>query len=927
MTDSFGTDSLLSALAATEPAALYLPAGTEIAGRYVVAERLGAGGMGVVYRARDPHLGRDVAIKVLLDDSEGGQQRLLREANAMAQLSHPNVVAAYDVGRWSHGVFVAMEFVEGRTLRAWLKERPRSWREVRDVFVGAGQGLRAMHEAGLVHRDFKPANVLIDERGRVRLADLGLVRAEGGGGDAAPGLLTVAGVGTPAYMAPEQHAGQPVDARSDQYAFCVALWEALSGALPFTGELAAAKDRGPPDPPAGLPAHLRRALVQGLQPDRQRRHASMAALVAVLERDPAALRRRVLALAGTALVAGASVFLGVRALEPSAACTGAEKKLAGVWDAPARERLREALRADATVFERVAARLDAYFGAWTAAHTEACEATVVRREQSEEVLDLRMACLDRLRLEAGAVVEVLASTPGGDALARGAEAPARLGAVAACADVGTLKARPPLPADAGLRQRIAKLEEELARANAMRLMGRFTAAVTSGRDLVAEARDIGHAPSLARALLLKGASEEDQADHGKAEATVREALLLAARSREDELAVDAWQALFLSVMGQNRFPEAVAIADAWDMAVQREGDGLRLSDVRFAQARLKDALGDTRAGVRLAEESAALRRQVLGERFGQRPETIWTIADWLFELGDADAAVDHLVRELASAEAAPGKVPQALIEARLYLGRQLGRMGRAAEARPVLERALELALKSAGAESNAWGNASLTLGIVDVMEERFAEGLAHIERAQAIHEKLYGADSVKCAWNLVNLAAALRGLGRLAEADAALARATAIVEKNLDPIHPFRAELALAVGDLRHEQRRRPEAEEMYRRAVALVEGNPDRRELLHRGLTGLGRVTCEAGRPLVGTPLADRALAYRRARAQELRPLAEALEAAGVCRRAARRRDEARALLEEALAIHERAPTPRRIAGARAALAEVDALLARRSR
>jgi len=167
-----GTDGLLEALAETESPALFLPSGTEVADRYRVRERLGAGGMGVVYRAHDPRLGRDVAIKVLLDDSEEGQQRLLREATAMARLSHPNVVTAHDVGRWAHGVFVAMELVEGRTLRRWLEERPRSWREVRDVFLPAGEGLRAIHEAGLVHRDFKPGNVLIDGRGRVRVADL-----------------------------------------------------------------------------------------------------------------------------------------------------------------------------------------------------------------------------------------------------------------------------------------------------------------------------------------------------------------------------------------------------------------------------------------------------------------------------------------------------------------------------------------------------------------------------------------------------------------------------------------------------------------------------------------------------------------------------------------------------------------------------------
>ncbi|HET6583005.1 MAG TPA: serine/threonine-protein kinase, partial [Nannocystaceae bacterium] len=221
-------------------------------GRYVVLERIGSGGMGVVYAAYDPQLDRKVALKLLhareeRDGDSGGRARVLREAQAMARLSHPNVVAVHDVGVVDDTLFVAMEFVEGVTLGHFIAAGSRRWNEVLDVFEPAGRGLAAAHAAGLVHRDFKPDNVMIGNDGRVRVMDFGLARAaaeittessEGSGGSivelSGVDRLTRTGalVGTPAYMAPELLAGGNADARSDQFAFCVALHRALYGTAP-----------------------------------------------------------------------------------------------------------------------------------------------------------------------------------------------------------------------------------------------------------------------------------------------------------------------------------------------------------------------------------------------------------------------------------------------------------------------------------------------------------------------------------------------------------------------------------------------------------------------------------------------------------------------------------------------------------------------
>ncbi|MCP3102521.1 protein kinase [Myxococcus sp. K15C18031901] len=280
-----------------------LPPGTRL-GPYVLRELLGMGGMGVVYAAEDPRLGRRVALKLLRPARGGSQQerreRLLREAKAMARLSHPNVLPLFDLGSSDGRDFLAMEWVEGTTLAGWLRERERPWREVLALFLEAGEGLAAAHRQGLVHRDFKPSNVLVGRDGRARVTDFGIARWESSppgahdtgasSGDAAwdaeQTALTREGMspGTPAYMSPEQRRGLPVDARSDQYSFCVALYEALHGERPGTTS---------PRPPTAkrprLPRHVREALTRGLSPTPDARYPSMEGLLRALATAP---RRR-----------------------------------------------------------------------------------------------------------------------------------------------------------------------------------------------------------------------------------------------------------------------------------------------------------------------------------------------------------------------------------------------------------------------------------------------------------------------------------------------------------------------------------------------------------------------------------------------------------------------------------------------------------
>ncbi len=315
-----------------------LATGEVIGGRFTIERALGTGGMGTVYAASDQTLGRTVAIKV--HHAAGGGVRLRREAIAMARLAHPNVVTVFEVGELDQRPFVVMEYVIGTTLREWLAAEPRDASAILAVMIEAGEGLAAAHAAGLIHRDIKPENVLIGSDGRTRVGDFGLARDRDSKDDTPPAsapdrLLspmtqTGAVLGTPAYMAPEQVSGQNVDARTDQFSYCVTAWEALWGERPFVGatfeqllEALTSGTRRPLPPLMKVPPHVRIALERGLSRDPEARFPTMQALLAAL-RPPLPKRRRRWAIG--ALIAGVAFGgVGIYAVmrrEPPPSCDG-----------------------------------------------------------------------------------------------------------------------------------------------------------------------------------------------------------------------------------------------------------------------------------------------------------------------------------------------------------------------------------------------------------------------------------------------------------------------------------------------------------------------------------------------------------------------------------------------------------------------------
>ncbi|HWB78028.1 MAG TPA: serine/threonine-protein kinase, partial [Nannocystaceae bacterium] len=500
-----------------------------VIGRYVVLEELGAGAMGRVYAAFDPRLDRRVALKLmrghaLLDAAPSkASQRLLREAQALARLAHPNVVAVHDVAIVGGAVAIAMEFVRGQSLREWMDER-RSWREIVAVFADAGRGLAAAHAAGVIHRDFKPDNVMIGEDGRVRVVDFGLARSDlpssDSGhellvsheslGDAADKSATAGVAGTPAYMAPELFGAGHADPRTDQFSFCVTLYEALHGVRPFNGsslaELAVNASNGRiavPSQQADIPAWLQRVVMQGLKPLAAERHVDMTALVTALAADPSARRRRIAIASGVALGVTALVTAVALASNRPGPCEREDDALAGVWDDAKRTAIHDALAKTGVSWAgliqgEIDERLDAQAAAWRDMSRESCLATRVRGEQSEALLDLRAACLAMRRRELASVTDVLARADA-DVAREAVRVLDTLGPIAACADIGALQQAVPPPDDPEVRARVDGLRAQLTSVDALTRAGKYDDALAQVLPVKDAAAELGYAPLVAEA--------------------------------------------------------------------------------------------------------------------------------------------------------------------------------------------------------------------------------------------------------------------------------------------------------------------------------------------------------------------------------------------------------------------------------------------
>jgi eukaryotic-like serine/threonine-protein kinase len=747
-------------------------------GRFVILDPLGAGGMGAVYSAWDRQLERRVAIKILHGHDP---ERFLREAQALARLSHPNVVTVYDVGAEDGQEFIAMELIEGQSLRRWLAARRRPWREVLGAFLAAGRGLAAVHDMGLVHRDFKPDNVLYARDGRVRVADFGLARAAGdtalerGGASLLTTPVTHAGAvaGTPGYMAPEQEAGAVPAASADVYSFCVALWEGLYGRRPGVRETTGRPALG------RIPGALRQAVERGLAVEPEARFASMHALLARLQAT--ASRRRWLALAAAVAVAVPTAAFAV-ARRPAPSCGDAAAFTSG-WRESDRAALRDAFArtgvpgAAAAARETVAA-LDGYVASIADMAGDSCAATRIDRTQSASVLALRDACL-RGRFAAARALAGELDRPDARLVRAAVSAVTDLAPVAGCADVASLAAPTSVPADPALRPAAAAVQAELAALEGVKLAGRYREGLPRILAATAAARGLGFRPLLADCLQLLGWFRVRLDDLGAAEPTFEEAVAVAQASAHDlALARAATQLTYVTSYDGRRAAEArrwerLASATLDRYQLGRAGDTLEIVSLR---ARLETLLADLERTVgRLDEAERRARRAValtrsLDPGLRAATEAGRALAAVLLQRGrlaEAEEAVRVVIAGKTLSRAAGDELaPPLLLLAIIHREER-----RWEEARAETERAVAAERDSVAGDALFMARAENNLGAIDHGQGRDGAALEEHRRARAIYEERLGPESPKVAATLRYEAAALAGLGREGEARAALARA------------------------------------------------------------------------------------------------------------------------------------------------------------
>jgi eukaryotic-like serine/threonine-protein kinase len=710
-------------------------------GPYILLEQLGAGAVGSVYAAYHPQLDRQVAVKLLHSDGASDRQapeRLLREAQALARLSHPHVVAVHDAGTWEGRVFMVMEQVPGTDLRAWLKEKPRTWREVRDVFVQAGEGLAAAHAAGLVHRDFKPPNVLVGKDGRIRVADFGLARAAQGlearseertftpgGAVRVDTTLTQAGfaVGTLAYMAPEQLSGHPADARSDQFAFCVSLWEALYGKRPWS-ETIPGTPRGSRVEPAekrDVPPFFRALLDRGLAEEPAQRFPSMDALLDALREDPETKWRRRAVGIGVAAAVVAVVSLGSLGVlrQRNAAARVCERPVsafAGTWDKTVRGRLRTAFAAThvawaAETFGRVERALDTYVEEWGQLDRRLCEDTLVHRTQSEQTRRQQSACLERRRGEVEALVTLLGQVDA-KMVDRAVSATAGLSTPKACANMKQLAHEPPGPMHLHNAQAVTDWRKALQQAKAQVLLGRYTGAETTAQSVVSKAEEAEEPAIAAAGFLVTALVRMRMGRDNESVAFAKRAFNAALAGRDDVAAFYAANETGASLARLGKTEEAREWVAIFEGLLERLGATPELSHSAAITRVILATESQNLDSITLADEAVVTGKLAFGENDVKTHTALVAQAMAYGVAGRLEEAA-ILGRKLVTVfESTYGESSPMLVHPLINLGTDLQSVGHLDEALAVHQRADALAVTTFGESGDLALNESVNLSFI-----------------------------------------------------------------------------------------------------------------------------------------------------------------------------------------------------------------------
>jgi tetratricopeptide (TPR) repeat protein len=783
-----------------------LEAGTTL-GRYRVVEMVGRGGMAVVYRGHDPDLDRSVAIKVIRNERgrppEPGRHRwMLREARVAAAVVHPNVVEVYDLGVAGDLLYIAMEYLP-RTLDEWITQTRPSWRHVLATFLDAGRGLAAAHDAGILHRDFKPSNVLMSDDGRARVADFGLavevrevrsvtdragITAGRHDHEASPPSGTLQPtrsrpwVGTPAYMSPEQFRGDEVDARADQFAFCVALYRSLYGQPPFAGhdaeELRAHVMAGGPRPaPAAspVPRWLWRVLARGMSPARDDRWPSMSALL----RRLGAYRRRGRTALALAAGLGALGLVAWGSVGSAPACSGGAPAIEEVWGATRRAEIEATVRTIDTrlgrqTWGRAHASLDGYAAQWLAAFDEVCRAA---DGADPSVFDAQMACLDEQRLELDAQIGAAVRADAGGLLHL-ADIGTELRPPSRCANPSYASARTKPPANPRERARLAQLRRRLARVEGRREAGRYREARQGAVEIAAEADALGHAPLVAQTQLELGRIESRLGAPDAAVKALEAAYFAASSSGRERIQLEAAATLVETYARDLSSPQE---AERW---IRRAS--------ATAERQAEPAAG---VDVTAARVTMALAR------------------------GDDPEALLHAQEQLAQAERLVPTDDLRVADAHHALGRVWLRRGEFARAEEELHWALDLREMVLGPDHPFVADSHNALGVLANESGVSGEDVRHYELALAILEEAYGPDHPRLGAVVQNLAnATIRDDWEASHRY--IRRALKLREQIHGEDSPALAGLHIAVGNSYLGGKLPDDAERHYLRAIELAEAD-----------------------------------------------------------------------------------------------------------
>lgn len=826
-------------------------------GRFVVLQEVGNGSVGRVWAAWDPVLNRKVALKVLRNEVrpvDRAQALLMREAQALARLTHPNVVGVHDAGTERGVAYLAMEFVEGNTFVEWLRRAERPVIEIVHRFAEACEGLAAAHRVGLLHRDFKPSNLLVGTDGRLRVADFGLaaLAQEASGASATPQRIalnssltdTGALVGTPAYLAPELWEGHPASSASDQFSVAVALFEALTGAQPFRGDTVAerlASIRAGPQWPSetpGISRALKNAVMRGLKFNPADRFASLELFGRALVRFE---RRwlRLVAIGVTAVLLIATGFSGVFWERNRSRCADLAVQFNDVWDARAKADLAEvyAKAAQSSSFESVASLLDRWTLRWLSAREHTC-----RAEMSTGLPQrASVSCLEEQRRLLAALIEDLHHADPAT-LRQGQEAIASLPPASLCSP--NARTAPTAEPEVG---------QGLAAAKSALVLARWEEAETRAQGILKRAQTVGAPGSEAAALVVLADVKYHRGTAYEAEAAFREAILKAERAGANQPAVDAWVRLAYVVgVGEQRFHEGLLLADFADAIAAVRGDAAQRAELEFTRAQILHEKGDFAEALSQSLKAEAALAQAYGANDWRIGKAENVEGQTLRSLSRFDEALDAFWRAEVHLMAALPVNHYGLFTVRENRAVTLASLGRLDEGEALIREVLEGELAAMPAHRSV-ALTYLNLGWVLEKQHLTDEALESYREALRRAQNSFGPNDAVTARVLLNIASLLSRGDQADEALRLQEQALSILTKTLGPEHIDVAEALKGLAMTYAHTGRCREAIPRYEQALTAFEKNLGDSVALDALLLGLSECWLELKQYGAAQPMLER--------------------------------------------------------------------------